>query len=176
MKRLRRIIFNGLTAVSLLLCVGTVGQWVRSYWVTQFVGWSGSTKWAGMLSMGGLLRLERGSHPDTPLGWSYIVYPTPAGGLWSEAAARDRHGGRLRRCGFAYARIDYTSNGGMVRQALYMPHWSMVVLLAVVPALWIWQASHGQCQPGFCTICGYDLRATPDRCPECGMLPGKVKA
>src|SRR5438874_1613616 len=35
MRRLARYMLNGLTALSVVLCLATVGLWVRSYWIAD---------------------------------------------------------------------------------------------------------------------------------------------
>jgi hypothetical protein len=56
--------------------------------------------------------------------------------------------------------------GGKTRY-VRLPHYALTLLLLGC-LLWIVKPFRRRYAPGFCRRCGYDLRATPDRCPECG--------
>lgn len=50
-----------------------------------------------------------------------------------------------------------------------IPDWLILILTTILPALAARRFLRERPQePGRCRSCGYDLRATPDRCPECG--------
>lgn len=55
--------------------------------------------------------------------------------------------------------------------AVEIPWWSLLLLFSLWPASrWVVRYQRRvKIGRGLCPTCGYDLRATPDRCPECGI-------
>ena len=68
--------------------------------------------------------------------------------------------------------------GNTVR--LTVPYWGAEIFFLVLPlvvSLRWWRGRRNRNRQGLCPTCGFDLRATPDRCPECGTVnpdAGKV--
>jgi hypothetical protein len=62
---------------------------------------------------------------------------------------------------------------GRTRSTTFFVRWWLIVILTAIlpvarfgPLVWRqWRSEHAE---GLCPNCGYDLRATPERCPECG--------
>jgi hypothetical protein len=50
------------------------------------------------------------------------------------------------------------------------PSWLLVLLTSILPGLWLLRRSQKRVDGNLCPVCSYDLRATPDRCPECGTV------
>jgi hypothetical protein len=77
------------------------------------------------------------------------------------------------RSGFAYhAQRDGTPTGNP-RVWVSVPIWVFVIASAILPVsrLITYCCHRSRLRRGACPRCGYDLRATPDRCPECGTVP-----
>ena len=66
------------------------------------------------------------------------------------------------------------------RLAIGVPMWLPTLLAGLPPAACLAglilrrRRRAGRSAAGLCPACGYDLRATPGRCPECGRVPANL--
>jgi hypothetical protein len=185
-------LFNATVAGSLLLCVVAAAIWVRSFYSYDGLiydsNWRAShvQKRVGIISYRGTLSLlfdltfEDAS--DTPLsgpaGVSRYSFPATDEASAAEFVSGAAEGGWLWM-GFGYYPIMEPDTLGrtwlesFTKFQLYVPCWFAVIAFAAPPAWWyaMRRRRDGRARSGRCRCCGYDLRATPDRCPECGAVP-----
>src|SRR4051812_12171932 len=81
----------------------------------------------------------------------------------------------------AFDRWDYSRHGGALDASSSWLHDALVhvrqktpllLILSFIALLELVIFSRMKRSHGLCPSCGYDLRATPERCPECGAVAG----
>jgi hypothetical protein len=74
---------------------------------------------------------------------------------------------------FCHWRLDNTPGFREAEIFISVPDWLVLIIVGAYPGwrLFRYLSRRRRYQDGMCPSCGYDLRATPDRCPECGKIP-----
>ena len=165
--------------MSLLLCVAVCTLWVRSRRTFDALSWSSEpppssspVQWRmSVLSSKGILGLQverwrrvGGAEPLTS-GFAFYRAPvSPTGHL---------RGLRGLQCRWVSETLTWSASSTSDGWGFFGPH-PLFGLIAATPAGCIlvtrWRRRRGG-TAGRCPCCGYDLRATPERCPECGAVP-----
>ena len=184
----RRLALNLLTGLSLLLCMTSAFVWVRSHRVTDDIFWkdlrrNGDGTWTARMS-----RVKAGGggvwfETRHLTGGDEAELRRRADGLWPDFSWQQYRPARYpvatwtsrkwwERCGFLW--------GPNYDLMFVTPFWSVAVPTALLPAVRLarWRrraVARRRQRAGRCRQCGYDLRATPDRCPECGHVPVGVE-
>jgi hypothetical protein len=165
MKRARQWLFNSVAVISLLLCLAINAMWVVSFKHGSAVSYanrphSSPQKIRWIYASHGRIWFGYGENFASVLGMTY---------QWTTL---DSH---AVICTHNFAGFGYTRFGELHQMSgIVVPYWFVSLATASTPLIWMYRRKTlTRGEPGCCNICGYDLRATPDRCPECGTVPVK---
>jgi hypothetical protein len=159
-----RILVNAATVLSLLLCVAAVALWILSYAVAES-GLTPDGRAKPMCSFaGGLWYQVDQQWPDLSnmrddVGEVEPEYNWSVMGLVHSAGREGRIDVNQGLLFSTYCKRWRVPYGFIASLAVALPLLRYVRWIVIRPTR------------GFCPTCGYNLRATPYLCPECGTAP-----
>jgi hypothetical protein len=190
-----RILTFTTSTLCFLLSIVSLSAWIRSHYVEDYCEINyklkpsigngkvdARTRRLTIDSTSGLLRI---SSFESSLGQATIeqarIFPESRIVTWSHIKPhaepnkwlRTGPEGRLNKLGFYYWRSTQPKQRIILMRVIGFPFWAPTVLFSIPPllVLTVFILRRGKRLKNLCPTCGYDLRASPDRCPECGALP-----
>jgi hypothetical protein len=150
---LRRL-FTLLSALSLVLCVAACVIWIRSYSRDDTFEWR-----------------DRGVNPAPPgNGWYRYIWGESACGLFRLQSYRQSY--TEEQTSFLLMNPCAQPVHALMSNPVGTRQWPAGTFYGFSYTRTLDKGS--TLIAGGCVLCGYDLRATPERCPECGTVPKKI--
>jgi hypothetical protein len=151
--------------------------WVRSHWASDALMYGGASGEYGAQTVSGTLALVEDNLSLKPQTFRWDRFDAGQISPWENGSPLSLP----NRLGFA-CRVETLPAGKfrlpdgrnvmgspmLLSRMVLLPLWLPALLFAVPPAARVYRRLRPRYAAGRCPACGYDLRATPDRCPECG--------
>lgn len=166
------------TVLSLACLFGCVLLGIRSFWRTDHLSCGGRSDGDVFIlsarSTRGTLLFRLSRLPGV------IVAPVAVPQEGVSVRLRSQPPGTTPRYPAALWRFALEPNDGGLKTPglgwidVHFPLWAAAALFAIPPMYIRLRRTRVQAE-NVCATCGYDLRATPDRCPECGAIVGDTR-
>ena len=165
-----------LTRLSLLACTGLVLLWIISLWNQDELGFNPVPIDCSIVSSGGSVEFNI-AHDDRFDFRGLWEWNVSGGTFGSPFYLRHWHSGldspypfRWRTLGFGGEHYHFEPSPYFWHRSVTVPYWLLAALAAFLPALSLDRRLRLRrlAARGLCAVCRYDLRASRDRCPECG--------
>jgi hypothetical protein len=177
----KRRLFTILAAASLLVSLITTVFWLRTYGGEEFLRLTRHHGYT-VAMYAGQIRLSLES--ENFVRWGVEREPLDLSSEWTWQHDRSQQRGNNQATDvFGFGHFEYSADYGLTlaemrrwrQHGVVLPLPLLAAIAAIAPVWWLASCSRvlrrrARLRNGLCPSCGYDLRARPDRCPECGAV------